>query len=552
MTDELIVLDLEDGEVSIEKLLELSDEQLDFILATALAAVCEESDSPESFFAFYHAITGIPCPEHCQAWIEDVYENKAIDRGMLIWAFRGSWKTTTLTILFTAYRIGKEPEKSNLILQNNDDSAKKATAAVAKIIRDHPNWKRCFPDVVPDKRRGWGAEGYWVKRESMTDEEWAALTPIEKDPTLLGLGIGSGSVIGKHPDGVMFIDDIHDEDNTVSERERARIVQILTETVMPLSVSDAEKEPGHRQITWEIAVGTPWNEDDAYHYLRETGEYGFSFTPVMTKSLPEEDGAILFDHRDLQGWYHLSWPERFPQDIVVSWYNKTGRRGFGRMYMLDLHAGIETALTFHSYPHEEIDLRWPTSSGVDYASTMEIRGRVIEEKSRSKFALCTGMKLPTGGAVIYDGFVGHVSQLKAENKTAQNARAFPNFITTAVEMNGKGEEFFHLMSRHQDLAFWPYWTGKMSKQDRHERITSPYLENGMVKISDADTPYLNALRKSLREFPHGNMDVLDALFGFLKTVPDVLMIPDNEGTLPSMQRRKKEKKRNPFLALGKR
>ena len=65
-------------------------------------------DTPDGFMAFYMYVTRGRMPEHAKGWVYDIYEKKAEDRGSLIFAFRGSWKTTTISQLFTAFRMGKE------------------------------------------------------------------------------------------------------------------------------------------------------------------------------------------------------------------------------------------------------------------------------------------------------------------------------------------------------------------------------------------------------------------------------------------------------------
>ena len=194
-------------------------------------------DTPEGFIAFYMYITRGRMPEHAKGWVYDIYEKKAEDRGSLIFAFRGSWKTTTISQLFTAFRMGKEAWKANLILQVNDKAAQITTLAIADLILKNPRWLDIFPTVVPDKRKGWGAEGYWIRDTSISDSDWADLIVTSKDPSLLGLGITSGSVIGKHPTGVLLLDDIHDQENTSSELERAKVLLMVTRTVMPMAVT---------------------------------------------------------------------------------------------------------------------------------------------------------------------------------------------------------------------------------------------------------------------------------------------------------------------------
>lgn len=537
--------------LDIDELLDnASEKDLDILEEVILSGIVQESDGPESYAAFYKIITRTPCPRHIFNEVSAIYDTKAKDKGLVIWGHRGSWKTTCLTIIWPAYRIGKEPNRSNLIIQNNDSAAQDTTAAIAKIIEHHPGWKLVFPHVVPDKVKGWGAQGYEVMRSDIDYGDWVKQNAARKDPTLLGLGVASGSVIGKHPDGVLVLDDIHDESNTVSAAERAKVVQTLKSTILPLAIQDISKAPGQRMVTWILAVGTPWTEDDAYHYLKETGEFGFFSAPIMRPADETEPGAIQFQHKDLIGWYVMMWPERFPDNVVISLYNQVGKREFWRMFLLSLEGAEEIGIKYHSYPSHVIDMRWPTSGGLDYATTIEVRGKTMDARQRSKFALCWGMKLPTGGAVIYDGFVGLVSQLEAEGHVEKGQAMFPNYGQTGLEMDGIGAQFFGILQRKPHLRLLPFWTGGASKRNRHERELSPWLEMGMIKISDADTPFLNSLRKALREWPNGSLDEIDALYSFAKTVPDVLIIPNTSDSLPDFSPRARKKRDNPFAHIN--
>lgn len=513
----------------------------------------------EGYFAFYTIMTGREPPDHVKRWIRGIYANKAEDRGSLIFAFRGSWKTTSISMLFVAYRMGLEPWLSNLILQNNDATAATTSLAIAEIIDKDPRFLQVFPDVRPDKAKGWGAQGYWVRDFSLSDDEWTKLTNVSRDPSLLGLGISSGSVIGKHPTGVLLMDDIHDEKNTVSETERTKIIKVVTDTVLPMAVVDATKKEGEQLQTWTLTVGTPWHEHDAYHYLRGTGEFGFHNSPLLMPVSEDAEGAVYFDHKKLQGWFRLMWADNIPYDAVISLYNKTGHRGFGRMYLLSLVAAMDLGLPFHSFPHKDIPKdeygqpSVPVSAGVDYASMLEIRGKHTDPKNRSKFALAYGVVLPNGSAVIMDGIVGHFSQLKCEGHVNKIQGMFRNFRTTGVEMNGKGEEFFSLLSRNPNLDLLPFWV-KGNKESRLELQLAPWIEMGKIMISDDDTPFLNELRKALWEFPYGNLDVLDAVYAFAKTIPDVLQVDRSPagGIAGPNDLARQQRRQNPFSAFGRR
>jgi hypothetical protein len=526
-----------------------------------LTLLAQQEDSPQGFAAFYKLVHGNDLPDHGRKWIEHIYNAKSADRGVLIFAWRGSWKTTTISVTFTAWRIGKEPHRANLVIQANDDKSGKTTAQIADIIENNGGFRAVFPHVAPDKERGWGAAGYEVKRTDMEYPAWRELNSTRKDPSLVGLGISSKSLIGSHPDGVLLLDDIHDEENTSSTRERQAVINKVTGTIMPFVVEDAGRPAGERMSTWFIAVGTPWTEDDAYNYLKTTGEYEFLKLPVAERVAEGEPGAIeigqadmtVANHNDLYGWWRLEWPERFDKKTLVTWRNRTGKREFARMYLLDLQAAKETGLKYMLFPSEKIDPRWPAGGGIDYASTIEIRGKRMEPSQRSKFAMAYGQKTPANKAVIVDGVSGHFSQAQAEAYAERAQGIFPNWNVSGVEMNGKGEEFYSLLSRKPYLRLFPFWTGGQSKRNRQERVLGPWLEMGFIMISDADTPFLNALRKALDDWPNGDMDEIDSVYAYAQTIPDVLAMPterDESEDGGAVNWGAPKRKANPWAALG--
>jgi hypothetical protein len=520
------------------------------------AEIAKQEDTPDGFACFYELVHGNELPDHCREWVEHIYGAKRKDKGVLNFAWRGSWKTTTISVTFTAWRIGKDPERANLIIQANDKKAAKTTQLIADIIKTSPAWKMVFPNIVPDMERGWGAGGYEVKRNDIEYPEWREMNSSRVDDTLLGLGIESGSLIGKHPDGVLNMDDIHDEENTVSVRERQNIINKVTSTILPFVVEDEEKPEGERMVTWFLVVGTPWTDDDAYHYLKDTGEFEFIEIPVMTAAEEGEEGAVRIDqsnmtvanHTDIYGWWKLNWPKKFGIRTIVVWRNRTGKREFARMYLLDLSVAKETGLKYLLYPSESIDLNWVAGGGVDYASTIEIRGKKMDLSQRSRFAMTYGLKTPMNRAVIYDGISGHFSQVQAEGYVERAQEMFYNWHNSGVEMDGKGEELYALLGRKPHVRLFPFWTGGKSKRNRQERVLGPWLELGVVMISDADTDFLTRLRKALDDWPNGNMDEIDSVYAYCKTIPDVLRVPKQEEGLPAP--RKKEKEPSPFVAFG--
>ena len=78
---------------------------------------------------------------------------------------------------------------------------------------------------------------------------------------------------------------------------------------------------------------------------------------------------------------------------------------------------------------------------------------------------------------------------------------------------------------------------------------SPWLESGMVRISDAETPFLNELRKELDMYPLSKHDdALDAMYWALRGMPDVLMMPTPMDEIPEFARKKKRS--NPMAQVN--
>src|SRR3990170_1740525 len=514
--------DVEDLKIQAAKAIEIarglgySDDEIE---KYGLTAAAQGRDDPEGFKAFYKLIFGKEIPKHAlEEWIKPLYAARAEGKGLVIEAFRGSTKTTTLTIAFTAFRIGKEPHTANLLIQVGDDIAADNSQQVADIIDNSPGWKLTFPDVVPDRERGWGAGGYEVKRADLEYTQWREMNADRKDPTLVGVGYKSREIIGKHPDGVLIIDDIHDENNTASSRELETVRKILTGTIFPTMTPN----------TWTVFVGTPWVEQDVLHYVASTGEFMHVRTPVM---------------RDEK----LTWKQKFTKEVIESARKLAGSIQFARMFMLDLSMAHNKVFKYQAYPASEIRFNWPLVGGVDYAGSGDAQKNASGQGDFFAFAYVA--KRPGGGAVVVDGVLDRPTQAQAEEYIKRAQEIYPHWMRCVVEGDGKGEEFIQTIKRNPGLKILPLKTGGKGKAKRLERQMSPWLENGTVRISDAETPFLAELRRELDEYPNSaHDDALDALYWALRGIPDVLSMPRFDADLPPPVR--KQRQRNPFMALA--
>lgn len=447
------------------------------------------SDTPKGYEYFYMLTQNRPLPAHCRPWIQQIYDSHAKGRGTLIRAFVGSTKTTVITDVFTAYRIGLEPQKRNLIIQASDDSAANNAQAIALMIETNPGWKICFPHIVPDMAVGWSRKGYEVMD---TRVDYGVFRQgIAQDPCWQGVGYTSSGIIGRHPDGVLNMDDVNDENNTRSDRERAHTNEIVQKTIMSRII------PG---VTWPVVEGTPWRRDDVLGYVEGTGLCDAIETPLL----------------DAEG--NSNWPDYYTEDKVEFKKKSLGSIGFSLMCQLNLDAAEGGELKrewLHQYPYDKINSSWPVVMGVDYASVRDGKAG----KTGDNFAIAVGAMIPGGGLVIIDGYFGRISQAEAEAKIVQFADVYPTRKMIKIEDLGKGEEFYSAFIRNHSLPVDTSTVGNKNKGWRFTREMAPLFQRGSVWISDSPNEFLNQFTREWCAWePHGieHDDTIDAVYHMIK------------------------------------
>ncbi len=154
------------------------------------------------------------------------------------------------------------------------------------------------------------------------------------------------------------------------------------------------------------------------------------------------------------------------------------------------------------------------------------RAGAAPDPGRDLFSICEGAKTPLNQLVITGGVIEQCTQAQAEDYLNNRHKTFKSWRTGIFEGDGAGEQFFMFFVQRNRGAKWRMEkTGGKSKRYRQEQEMGPWLENGTVLISDADDPYLNALRKALADFPDGNNDVRDGLYWLCRAFPEVLVLP---------------------------
>lgn len=516
------------------------DEIKDLEAKIQLARFC---DDPIGFAAFYELLFGRELPRHAFGWVKDIYAAQHAGDGIVIEAHRGSTKTTTITVAFTTFQIGHNPWDSNVFIQASDESAEKKAQEVAGLIQDNPGYKAVFPWVKPDPSVSWAARGYEVLSEMVKvpddSETRFHYEPINyegfrrlkasvtQDPTFIGLGLGSTAIIGKHPTGMLIMDDIHDEKNTRSQRELETVKATVESTILPITTTPTG---GTRFV---IVIGTPWKPNDAFASMKSKPGFRHVFTPILDK-----DG-------------NPAWPEAFSIEKIQKLKDNTIPIEYARMYLLDLTAAEGIHLKdewLHTYPYANIKPDWPVVMGVDYASTAdqwETKGR-----ERDYFALAIVRLIPGGGLVLVDGIREHMSQGDAEIRVKAIAKMYPTLQLMGVEALGKGEEFYHLLLRTSKLPIMPMRTNK-GKGERFERQMAPLFQFGRAFLSDAPNEFLSHFRSEWLQFPNGvHDDCLDAAYwAFDVGKFHAYGLPDETPMQVKNPMFEKKKHKNPALAF---
>ncbi|NCC21912.1 MAG: hypothetical protein EOM26_05540 [Alphaproteobacteria bacterium] len=218
-------------------------------------------------------------------WLETLWRRG--ERRLLLMAFRSCGKST-LTGLFCAWLLFRQPELRILVLAADFALAKKMVRNVKRIIERHPLTAHLKPAAADQ----WGSDRFTVNR------------PLElRDPSMLARGISS-NITGSRAD-VIICDDVEVPNTCDSAEKRRDLRERLAETAYVLV-------PGGLQIY----VGTPHTFETIYDPQGFLEGYAALKVPVL-----DEAGAS-------------AWPERFSAADIERIRRTTGPNKFTSQMML--------------------------------------------------------------------------------------------------------------------------------------------------------------------------------------------------------------------------
>lgn len=476
-------------------------------------------------------------------------------RGVMIQAWRGFGKSTDL-LIWVLLLIGNNPKGSMAFVRINDTKAQEAGDAIAGIIENSIAWKLCFTNVVPDDKQGWSKKaGFFVQDKDVVERDgyskWREMCFADHvaEPSLICAGIESGLLIGLHPTNGEWFDDLHDKKNTRSSTEMKAIVDMFTDNILPAWFSPA----GMPNVA---VVCTPWDSDnDVYAHMMKTGLFDLVKVPIFEF----DDNGIYF--APLRRNVRLTWPEVYSLERVLEIWNSgvdITPRIFWQMFLLDdKRARENSGYRYSSFRADLIDWNLPIVGGVDPVYTDKRDGAV------SHFALGYGVRLMTGGVVIADGVLEKCSASQGMDYIIRAQNMFINYQRTWCEIPGGNIVFIQMVQQNPGIRIAPIESkelGSDKKGDRQYSFLQPLFASGYVYVSDADTPFLNALRNYLLRYPNitdkhaPEWDVADAVVAVLYGCPDVRMRAVSAASDEAMKRQlsAQSRMRNEFIRGRKR
>lgn len=516
----------------IDELIEsLSDEEKEVLRVSVLAEKARRF-SASGFEAFFRLLFDLELPDHHKYAIGKTFDAYFAGKGIVIEMFRGAAKTTVFNTALACFLIGHFPHRTGLLVQVGDNIAQDNSSAIAYHIEHNPAFKLVFPNIVPDKGRGWGANGYCVMRNDIPYPSWIAEISKNpaKDPSFAGLGYKSSAVIGKRPFW-LILDDINDENNTSSEKEAIRVEKLLTGTIFPAA----------NMAEFRVVIGTPWNENDAIHYCLASGEFDHIKIPVF-----DEEGKP-------------TWPDVFPEKKIEEQRKLAGEIEFARMFLLDLEKTKGLTLKkewLHYFPNEQINQNWPVFIGVDFTSTEDPL-----KKKGDFFALAVGRVIPGKGMVVEDGVYQRVSQAEAEGIVVAWSAKYPTLQGVGIEAIITGQMFYNNLLNNAELraaGIVPIPVRfQKSKGHRFEKIMAPLFQRARVYLSDANNTFLRNFTDEWLNWQGDKLegmyhnDALDAVYSLLAAaegyVTPIANQPRIANTNPFYQN---QRAKNPWNSLS--
>jgi hypothetical protein len=393
------------------------------------------------------------------------------NRGLhpIILAPWGSGKSVQIVIGLPLFWLGTHTGERIKIICNSDDNAKVRVTAIGRYITQDKDFKKYFPNVVPDPDESWTKHEMFIKRPPGV---------MSIDASLQAKGVFSTGIGGRIDLGLF--DDIVDRRNAIEIPEQRKK---LPGTFQDVWMS--RLEPAARTVY----IATPWHLEDNTHIIMKDPnfctlkqEVSQDFSKIKTTIMNNSDDEhplykMYRKQQDIQGEYvNLPlWHEKWGKQVLIKKCGTTAMSKRSFEFGFRLRALTSTDLTFPSFrecikhgvsPIDLVSKEWLYYTGVDLSTTKR-RGNVI-------FTLAFNPK--TNTKIPVDIRAGAWTSPEVARQLADVDKQFsPEIIM--VETNAMQTSLVEWIKEYsKDFLFW-------------DRISS-YQTKGNVKRAETGLPGL--------------------------------------------------------------
>ena len=206
---------------------------------------------------------------------------------------RGFAKSTLVTIGFSSWRIGNDPNMRVMVVSNTEDQAASHIRGIEGVFKED-QYKDVFGNMIPDNpkltRTAWSA----------TEKVVARRTRNLRQPTLKALGSGSQKSIGTRCD-LLIIDDIISQEAASSPAERDHAWNYYNSALRYTLQDENSSEI--------IVVNTRYHSDDVAGRLKDQYAKVDDPSEFMVLDIP----ALI---KDENGEEKSIWEARFPTKVL--------------------------------------------------------------------------------------------------------------------------------------------------------------------------------------------------------------------------------------------
>ena len=419
---------------------------------------------------FVHGYKAMP---HHLEWIEAL-EDESIRR-LLIIAPPASAKTEWVGVIYSAWKVGKNPNKHLGYITYSDVVSFGRSTAVRDTLLT-PQYQMIFPGIRPDEGKGWSQSYWYVKRPEVGDPH----------PTFRACGLLSSIIAFRFDE--LICDDLCTQGNTQTRYLRDQSWAWWQSTLM------TRLSPGGRVVY----IGTRWHENDLPAHLMQQEGWKVIHIPAI------EDKKSY-------------WPSFWPIKALLDKKEEMGSDAFQCQYQgAPVAAEGNVFRWFNTYTQK------PAMRAV-----VQFWDTAYSSKQTADYSACT-----TWGYGD-DGFIYCLGAYKdrldfpelCEAVEALYEQDKPTYVF--AEARASGMSVFQEIQQQTGLPIIAVnYADNKDKIARAAAVT-PHFESGKVRFPEKYSPWKAMLIDELKAFPRGEHDdLVDSSVGAILQIIDRIGRPE--------------------------